>query len=63
MKITGVLVEKLIPLAPEVYAGSVVNENGRKVLYVQVLRAIYGMLQAAILWYKKFRGNLEAIGF
>jgi hypothetical protein len=33
------------------------------VLYVRVLRAIYGMLEAALLWYKKFRHELEEIGF
>jgi hypothetical protein len=27
------------------------------------MRAIYGMLEAAILWYKKFRGELEQTGF
>ena len=43
MKITGVLVDMLLGVAPEVYAQHVVFENGRKVLYVQVLRAIYGM--------------------
>jgi hypothetical protein len=59
MKITGVLVDLLVQLAPDVYGPFVVYEKGRKVLYVQVLRAIYGMLQAALLWYKEFRGDLE----
>ena len=34
-------------------------ENGKKVLYVQVLRALYGMLIAALLWYKRFKNDLE----
>ena len=38
-------------------------ENGKKTLYVQVMKAIYGMLQAALLWYKKFRKDLEEHGF
>ena len=63
MKITGVLVDMLVQLDPELYGPYVVYENGRKVLYVQVLRAIYGMLQAALLWYKKFRNDLEEEGF
>ena len=54
MKITGKLVDVLISIAPEVYSGFVVYENGKKVLYVIVLRAIYGMLISAMLWYKKF---------
>ncbi len=65
MKITGVLVDMLVELNPELYGPYVVYEKNRrnKVLYVQVMRAIYGMLEAAILWYKKFRGELEQKGF
>ena len=48
MKITGVLVDLLCELDPHTYAPFVVYENGRKVLYVQVLRAIYGMLQSSL---------------
>jgi len=63
MKITGVLVDLIVEMAPEVYGPYVVFENGKKVLYVQVLKALYGMLAAALLWYKKFRADLETIGF
>ena len=63
MKITGVLVDMLVQLSPDTYGPYVVYEKGRKVLYVQVLRAIYGMLQASLLWYNKFRGDLEAEDF
>ncbi len=63
MKITGVLVDMLVQLDPESYGRHVVYENGKKVLYVQVIRAIYGMLQAALLWYQKFRSDLEEEGF
>jgi hypothetical protein len=41
----------------------VVYEKNRKVLYVQVMRVIYEMLEAALLWYKKFQGELEQILF
>jgi Reverse transcriptase (RNA-dependent DNA polymerase) len=34
-----------------------------KVIYVQVLKALYGMLQASLLFYKKLRKDLEEIGF
>jgi hypothetical protein len=56
MKIIGVLVDILVELDPELYGPYVVYERNRrnKVLYVQVMRAIYGMLEAAIIWYKKF---------
>ena len=38
-------------------------KRGKRVLYVVVTRAIYGMLVAALLWYKKFRKDLEGQGF
>ena len=63
MKITGVLVDLLIDVCPETYKDFVVLENGKRVIYVVVLRAIYGMLQAALLWYQKFKSDLEKIGF
>ena len=51
MKITGVLVDLLVQLAPEIYGPFVVLQNGKKVLYVEVLKAMYGMLIASLLWY------------
>jgi hypothetical protein len=45
------------------YGPAVVLENRNKVLYNEVLKAIYGMLKAALLWYKTFRKDLEDIGF
>ena len=63
MKITGVLVDMLVQLSPEIYGPYVVFEKHRKVIYVQVLKVIYGMLQAALLWYNKFRQELEKEGF
>ena len=63
MKITGVLVDMLVQVDSNMYGPHVVYERGRKVVYVQVLKAIYGMLTASLLWYKKFRKDLEAIGF
>ena len=63
MKITGVLVDILIKLAPETYGPYAVFENGKKVLYLEVLRALYGMLVAALLWYKTLRRDLEKEGF
>ena len=60
IKITGVLVDLLVNIASKIYGPHVVYENGHKVLYyVQVVRALYGLLVAALLWYKKFRADLE----
>ena len=63
MKITGPLVDMLVELNPQLYGPFIVEEKEHKVVYVQVLRAIYGMLQSALLWYKLFRKDLESIGF
>jgi len=53
MKIIGVLLDMLVQLAPEVYGPCVVYANGKRTIYVEVLRAIYGLLQAALLRYNK----------
>ena len=63
MKVTGMLVDLLVQLSPNTYGPHVVFESGKKVIYLQVLRALYGMLVAAILWYQKLRKDLESIGF
>ena len=63
MKITGALVDLLVEIDPETYGPYVVYEKGRKVIYVQVLRAIYKMLISAVLWCGKFRKDSEGIGF
>ena len=63
MKITGVLVSMLVDIAPEIYGPCVVYENGTKTLYTEVLMALHGMLVAALLWHKRFRGNLEKDNF
>ena len=41
----------------------VVIERGVIVIYINILCAIYGMLDASLLWYKKVCGNLEHIVF
>ena len=40
-----------------------VLEGGRRTLYVVMLKALYGMMKSSLLYYLKFRGDLEAIGF
>jgi hypothetical protein len=63
MKITGVLVDMLVNINPELYGPAVVLENRKQVLYVEVLKAIYGTLEAALLCYKTFRKDLKDNGF
>jgi hypothetical protein len=63
MKICGPLVDMLTKLDPELYSSYVVEENNNKVLYVQLLKALYGTLQPLLLFYKKLKKDLESIGF
>jgi len=60
MKITGVLVDLLVRITPKIYGPFVMIENGKRVLCLLLIKALYGMLKAALLWYRKFRGDLEA---
>jgi hypothetical protein len=62
-KIRGQLVDILLELCPGVYDDYVINEGKHKILYVRMLKALYGMLISSILYYKKFRKDIESIGF
>ena len=53
----------LLELNSETHSNHVVFKNGKKLTYTVMLRAIYGMLVAALLFYKNFCGDLENIGF
>jgi hypothetical protein len=63
MKIRGQLVDMLLEICPGVYDDYVRYEGKNKVLYVRMLKALYGMLISSILYYKKFRKDMETIGF
>jgi hypothetical protein len=63
MKIRGQLVDMLVDIAPQEYQDFVRFEGAHKVLYVEMIKALYGMLQSSLLYYKKFRKDLEEIGF
>ena len=47
----------------EKYRSHVVRENGKSVLYVKVIRAIYGCIESALQWYKLFSETLKDLGF
>ena len=49
MKFRGQFAELMSQVNPE-HANNIVYENGKKVLYVRVVRAIYGCIQSAMLW-------------
>jgi hypothetical protein len=47
----------------ERYKEFVVLENGKKVLYLELLKALYGCVQSALLWYNLFTETLQGMGF
>ena len=53
--------EMILELDSETYSKRAVFENGKEVIYVVVLRSIYGIFVASILFYKKFCGDLEIL--
>ena len=61
MKITDLLVDMLVELGSKTYSKHVVFEKAKKAIYVVVLREIYGILVASLLFYKKFCGGSENI--
>ena len=63
MKIAGMPVELLIKKAPHIHKGFVALEHGKKVMCLNTLKAIHGMSKSASLWHRKFRQDLEQIGF
>ena len=62
MKIRGVLVDILCEMDPA-YKPYVYIENGRSVLYMHVVKAIYGLLVSAMLFYKRLVADLTSYGF
>ena len=51
MKVRVRIMDWLVELDPAQYERKIVYENGVKVLYLEVLRAIYGTLVASLLWH------------
>ena len=61
MKFTGASVDILCKMNSK-YIPFVTVEGGIKVLYVQLIKAIYGCVQSALLWYKMFHQHLKHLG-
>ncbi len=62
MRITGREVDLFVELDPSL-AEFVTYENGIKVLYVQLDKALYGCVQSALLWYELYSSTLIDMGF
>ena len=62
LKFENEFVDIMCEVNPE-FLQDVTYENGRKVLYVQILKAIYGMIESALLWYTLYTEVLHREGF
>jgi len=62
LKLVGEAVDIMCQVNPK-YKKFVVVEHGKKVLYLQLLKALYGCVQSALLWYELFTGTLVDMGF
>ena len=63
MILRGHLAEMMVLAAPEVYRNYITDVNGKKVLYVKVKKAIYGLMKSALLFYRKLWTDLSNDGF
>ena len=62
MKIEGKMARILERIDPIKYTKSVVIENGKPVIY-KLLKALYGTMQAALMFWKNLSGTLTGWGF
>ena len=63
MKFTGKFVDYMCEVNKEHIPNVRRNKNGTKILYVRVLRALYGCIESALQWYKLFKDTLEKEGY
>ena len=64
MVFRGRLAELMAEVAPKLYRKYIIlGKNGEPLLYVKLQKALYGLLQSALLFYKKLVEDLTADGF
>ena len=62
LKLTGESVDIMCSVNAK-YNAFVVVEHGKKTLYLQLLKALYGCVKSALLWYELFSSTLTSMGF
>ena len=62
MKFKRRIIDFLIKLNPGRYDGYIVYENGKKVIYVKIIRAIYGMIIASFYGIRSLEKISNSIG-
>ena len=62
MKLVGEFVDIICKVNPE-HIKNVIYKNSKKVLYMEVLQAIYGCIESALRWYELFSETLVKEGW
>jgi Reverse transcriptase (RNA-dependent DNA polymerase) len=63
VRFTGKMVELLLEIDENMYKPYVTLEKGEKVMYVELLKALYGTIRAARLFWEKLSKKLQEWGF
>ena len=64
MVLKGKLAELMVQIDPQLYRKYIITSSkGKPMLYVCLSKALYGLLQSALLFYRKLRSELEDHGF
>jgi hypothetical protein len=63
VKINGKMVDLLLEIDNDMYSPHVMTEHGETILYVELLKALYGTLRAARLFWEKLSKTLVEWGF
>ena len=58
VRLQGEMVDKLLEIDHDLYASYITMEKGKKVMYVELLKALYGTLRAARLVWEKLQTKL-----
>ncbi len=54
MVLKGDLADMIVQIAPEIYRKYIaVDRKGTKMLYVKLQKALYGLMRASLLFYRK----------
>ncbi len=63
MRINGTLAELMAKTDPKLYRKYLMDEKGKKVLYLRLQKALYGMMKSTLLFYRKLISELKGMGF
>jgi hypothetical protein len=64
MHLDGILAELMVKVAVKLcHKYITTNAKGKPVLYVQLEKAVYGMMKSALLFYQKWFADLTSLGF